>query len=153
MWLVALEEQRMLAVASNTKDLTVIAGRNVKIFGFVERERPNVFGLGIEVNRGSPAGFGFRLPVFFRSPCTSGAGVLNLVNLAVRIRRGIKHAVLIDDECLNLQFLWLKNRRGLATGNDSVHTRRGASRGVNLTLRADRRRPYGARWRACDQLE
>ena len=89
-----------------------------------------------EVHDESSAGLAGSSGVYFRRALPSGdlpgswtsaffrrLG-LDLVDLAVRRRRGEDHPAWADLECLHLEFLRLKNNRRVPSGPNAVNARR-----------------------------
>src|SRR4051794_22448010 len=112
----------MVSLRSDFVNLAVIAGRDVKICGLVKDQIPYVLSPRREVDGGTPGRIQYGLAGFF------GVGlcglrllrrvVLDLVNLAVRIRSGIDRATGADFERLHLKFLRLEDDGRLSVRSD-----------------------------------
>ena len=110
----------MLAVGADFVDLTVIAGRHIKIAGAVEREVPNVLRAGIVIDGGAPRGI---LGTLCRLSGFRGA---EAIDFAIRSRGCVNDPVLRDHQGLHLQLLGLKDGRDLSVGRDAIDTSRSA---------------------------
>src|ERR1035441_7987873 len=110
----------MLAVGADFVDLTVIAGRHIKIAGAVECEVPNVLRNGIVIDGGAPRGI---LGTLRRLTGPRGA---EAIDFAIRSRGCINDPVLRDHQGLHLQLLGLKDGRDLSVWRDAIDTSRSA---------------------------